>query len=81
LIELFRDLAQSGCAILTIGQYLQPTASHHRVQRFLDPAEFEALRDLASDAGIERVMSGPLVRSSYNAGDILGELRGSRMNG
>jgi len=81
LIELFRDLAQSGCAILTIGQYLQPTASHHPVQRFLDPAEFEALRDLASDAGIGRVMSGPLVRSSYNAGNILGELRGSRMNG
>jgi len=81
LIELFRDLARSGCAILTVGQYLQPTASHHPVQRFLDPAEFEALRDLASDEGIGKVMSGPLVRSSYNAGNILGELRGSRMKG
>lgn len=77
LIELFHDLARAGCGVLTIGQYLQPTPSHHPVQRFLHPAEFEELRDLAFDAGIRKVMSGPLVRSSYNAGGILMELLGS----
>jgi lipoic acid synthetase len=77
LVELFHDLARSGCAVLTIGQYLQPTSSHHPVQRFLHPAEFETLQKLAVDAGIRRVMSGPLVRSSYNAGEIIMELLGS----
>lgn len=81
LIELFHDLARSGCALLTIGQYLQPTPGHFPVKKFLDPREFEALREAACDAGIRKVVSGPLVRSSYEAGTILGELLGSAIDG
>jgi lipoic acid synthetase len=79
LMGVFHDLAQSGCSVLTIGQYLRPTPRHHPVQRFLHPAEFEALRDLASGAGIRKVVSGPLVRSSFNASEILDELRGCQV--
>lgn len=77
LVGLFHDLAQVGCTILTIGQYLQPTSLHYPVQRFLTPQEFDVLEELALTAGIRKVTSGPLVRSSYRAGEILEELLGS----
>lgn len=77
LVGLFHDLAQVGCTILTIGQYLQPTSLHYPVQRFLTPQEFDVLEELALTAGIRKVASGPLVRSSYRAGEILEELLGS----
>jgi lipoic acid synthetase len=81
LAEVFHDLARCGCTVLTIGQYLQPTPGHHPVQRYLNPVEFQALEDLALTAGIRKVVSGPLVRSSYKAGEILGELQKSRVGG
>lgn len=61
------DLRAHGCDMVTIGQYLQPTASHHPVQRYVAPEEFEHLRSVAEKAGFRHIQSGPFVRSSYHA--------------
>ena len=63
-----QDLARTPCDIVTIGQYLAPTAAHHPVARFAAPDEFEAWRRLGEEQlGIPRVFAAPLVRSSYHA--------------
>ena len=67
LLEVFRDLAVVGCDILTLGQYLQPSAKHLPVARYLPPSEFNELRDEAMRFRFRHVESGPLVRSSYHA--------------
>ena len=64
---VFADLAAVGCNILTLGQYLRPSASQLPVERYLPPAEFAGLRDEALRFGFRHVESGPLVRSSYHA--------------
>lgn len=64
---VFRDLAATGCDILTLGQYLRPSSSQLAVERYLSPAEFSALRQEALRFGFRHVESGPLVRSSYHA--------------
>ncbi|UWX58541.1 lipoyl synthase [Chlorobaculum sp. MV4-Y] len=61
------DLRRHGCDMVTIGQYLQPTAAHLPVSRYVTPEEFERYREIALDAGFRHVQSGPFVRSSYNA--------------
>ncbi len=71
----FDDLRQAGCDLLTIGQYLQPTAAHPPVARFYTPDEFEALARTARRAGFREVVSGPLVRSSYEAGRLFETLQ------
>lgn len=63
----FADIAATGCTILTLGQYLRPSAAHVAVERYLPPAEFSALRAAALAFGFRHVESGPLVRSSYHA--------------
>ncbi len=67
LADVMRDAAAAGVAVLTIGQYLQPTAAHHPVERYLEPAEFAELADLGRSLGLAWVEAGPLVRSSYHA--------------
>ena len=67
LIETLRDLRRVGVRILTIGQYLRPTAAHLRMERYYHPDEFAALKRIALDLGFGHVESGPLVRSSYHA--------------
>ena len=67
LHALMRDVQAAGVDILTIGQYLQPSVRHHRVERFYAPAEFEALAARGREIGIAHVEAGPLVRSSYHA--------------
>ncbi len=67
LVDVFADLAASGCDILTLGQYLRPSASQLPVERYLPPAEFAALRETALRFGFRHVEAGPLVRSSYHA--------------
>jgi lipoic acid synthetase len=64
---VFRDIAETGCNILTLGQYLRPSSSQLPVERYLSPAEFSALRQEALQFGFRHVESGPLVRSSYHA--------------
>jgi lipoic acid synthetase len=53
--------------MLTLGQYLQPSRHHLAVERFVPPAEFEQLAEIAKQMGFEHVASGPMVRSSYHA--------------
>ena len=65
--QTIADLAGVGCAILTIGQYLSPSDRHVPVARFVHPDEFDELGELARQAGLGHVESGPLVRSSYHA--------------
>ena len=64
---VMRDLRAHGCDMLTLGQYLQPSADHLPVARFVSPDEFEALRGLGEAMGFGNVASGPMVRSSYHA--------------
>ncbi len=69
VLEVMRDLAWSGCDILTIGQYLAPTRlkCHVKVQRFVTPDEFKFFEQKGLELGFKHVMSSPLVRSSYIA--------------
>ncbi|MGH7907085.1 MAG: lipoyl synthase [Candidatus Binataceae bacterium] len=67
LLQVMRDLRAVKCDILTLGQYLQPTADHLPVARYVTPAEFIDLRTAGLELGFRHVESGPLVRSSYHA--------------
>jgi lipoyl synthase len=67
LLAVFRDLAQVGCDILTIGQYLRPSRDHLPIARLYTPQEFADLKQEALRMGFRHVESGPLVRSSYHA--------------
>lgn len=69
VIETMQDLRSVGCDRLTIGQYLQPSHEHLSVQKYWTPEEFDHLGSIARDLGFEHVRSGPLVRSSYHAGE------------
>lgn len=71
LFDVFADLRGIGCDVLTLGQYLAPTAKHIPVQRFVPPAEFDALAALARTLGFKNVVAGPYVRSSYHADDMV----------
>jgi lipoic acid synthetase len=70
VVQVLRDLLDAGCRILTLGQYLQPSAEHLPVERFVSPEEFEELRKKALQTGFREVASGPFVRSSYHAQEI-----------
>jgi lipoic acid synthetase len=67
LISVFRDLRAVGCDVLTLGQYLRPSAAHLPVARYVPPIEFATLRESALALGFRHVEAGPLVRSSYHA--------------
>lgn len=71
VIEAMVDLRASGCDRLTIGQYMRPSLDHLSVQRYWTPAEFDHLGAIAHGMGFSHVRSGPLVRSSYHAGEEL----------
>ncbi|HBW83433.1 MAG TPA: lipoyl synthase [Gammaproteobacteria bacterium] len=65
--EVLRDLKANNVDMITLGQYLQPSKDHLKVERFVHPSEFEALKAFAENLGFDQVASGPLVRSSYHA--------------
>ena len=67
LHQVFADLVDNGVDVLTIGQYLRPSAKHLPLVRYYDPEEFDGLREDALALGFRHVESGPLVRSSYHA--------------
>lgn len=77
LFEVLADLRGVGCDMLTLGQYLQPTADHLPVERFVPPEEFDEIGDRARHLGISLVASGPFVRSSYHAGEMADSARQS----
>lgn len=69
------DLREVDCDVLTIGQYLQATREHLSVVEYVEPGTFEAWRELALGKGFKHVASGPLVRSSFHAGEYKNFLR------
>jgi lipoyl synthase len=75
LVSTLRDLRAVGVSIVTIGQYLRPTESHLRMERYYTPAEFAELKRIALSLGFGHVESGPLVRSSYHAHEQADALR------
>jgi lipoic acid synthetase len=70
VVEVMADLRRAGCDLLTIGQYLQPSLKHHRLVRYIRPEEFEEYQIVGKKLGFVRVMSGPLVRSSFHAAEM-----------
>ncbi len=68
--QVMGDLRAVGCDILTIGQYLQPTAAHLPVSRYVEPDEFARLGRLGRELGYAAVAAGPFVRSSYHAAEV-----------
>jgi lipoic acid synthetase len=69
VIEAMVDLRNVGCDRLTLGQYMRPSLEHLPVQKYWTPQEFDKLGAIARDLGFAHVRSGPLVRSSYHAGE------------
>lgn len=70
IVDALRDLRNAGTDLVTITQYLRPSALHHPVDRWVKPEEFVELKATAEELGFAGVMSGPLVRSSYRAGRL-----------
>ncbi len=71
VIETLKDLRDVGVEAVSIGQYLQPTRRHYPVHRYVPPEEFEEYAKAAKEMGFKWVKSGPLVRTSYEAAEIL----------
>ncbi|MBW3584986.1 MAG: lipoyl synthase [Cyanobacteria bacterium 0813] len=69
IVEAMTDLRDAKCARLTLGQYMRPSLEHLPVRKYWTPAEFYRFGSIAREMGFERVRSGPLVRSSYHAGE------------
>jgi lipoic acid synthetase len=69
--ETLLDLRQAGVSLLTLGQYLPPTKSHYPLERIVSPEEFDRWHKTALKYGFAGVMSGPLVRSSFQARELL----------
>lgn len=67
VLQCMDDLAEAGCEVLTLGQYLQPTMDHMEVEEYIHPDKFQFYREEALARGFRAVESSPLVRSSYHA--------------
>ncbi|KAF9044834.1 mitochondrial Lipoyl synthase [Hymenopellis radicata] len=78
VLDALRELRKADVDVVTFGQYMRPTKRHMKVDRYVEPAEFEEWKRIAEDMGFLYVASGPLVRSSYKAGEFFIEnvLRG-----
>lgn len=81
IFETIHDLLSIGCNILTLGQYLQPSAAHLQAERFVPPAEFQSLQDTILNFGFAGVAAGPFVRSSYQAETLYRQVIGVLNNG
>lgn len=67
ILETIKDIHDSGCQIITIGQYLQPSRKHYELKKYVSPEQFEKYGQIARDMGFRHVESGPFVRSSYHS--------------
>jgi lipoic acid synthetase len=74
VIEIFEDLRRVDVDIVIVGQYLSPSASHYPVVKYVSEDEFEKYREKGLELGFKEVISGPLVRSSYRAGEVYSSL-------
>ena len=79
VLQVMDDMRAADIDFLTIGQYLQPTPKHHRVDRFVTPNEFSGYEKAAYGKGFLMVSATPLTRSSYHAGDDFAQLRSARL--
>ncbi|HBR61725.1 MAG TPA: lipoyl synthase [Rhodobacteraceae bacterium] len=79
VLQVMDDMRAADIDFLTIGQYLQPTPKHHRVDRFVTPDEFAGYEKAAYGKGFLMVSATPLTRSSYHAGDDFAQLRSARL--
>ena len=79
VIQVMDDMRAADVDFLTIGQYLQPTPKHHRIDRFVTPDEFKSYETAAWGKGFSMVSATPLTRSSYHAGDDFARLRANRL--
>ena len=77
--QVMDDMRAADVDFLTIGQYLQPSAKHHRVDRFVTPDEFKTYETAAYGKGFLMVSATPLTRSSYHAGEDFARLRAARL--
>ncbi len=78
VLKVMDDLRESGCRVLTLGQYLPPSDAHHPVHRYVPPDEFARFQDEAYKRGFSAVASAPLVRSSYRAAELFQKARRTR---
>lgn len=78
VLQLMDDLRSADVDFITIGQYLQPTRRHHKVERFVTPDEFKGYETVAYAKGFLMVSSSPLTRSSHHAGEDFARLRAAR---
>jgi len=78
VLNVLENLLESGCQLLTLGQYLRPSSRHHQVIRFVPPEEFTQWGELASKMGFLAVASGPFVRSSFKAAEMFQKVLKSR---
>ena len=78
VLQVMDDMRAADVDFITIGQYLQPSPKHHRVDRFVTPEEFAAYEAAARGKGFLMVSATPLTRSSYHAGDDFAALRAAR---
>ena len=69
--ETFQDLYRAGVRLVTVGQYLQPSEDHLKIEKFYSAEEFKIIKEMAQNFPFENVFCGPLVRSSYHAGEML----------
>jgi len=72
VLEVMRDLRAAGCELLTLGQYLRPSARHLPVAAFVEPVEFACFARDGRRMGFSGVASAPFVRSSYHAAELAG---------
>ncbi|MCA0273699.1 MAG: lipoyl synthase [Proteobacteria bacterium] len=77
--QVMDDMRSADVDFLTVGQYLQPSPKHHRVDRFVTPDEFKAYETSAYGKGFLMVSATPLTRSSYHAGDDFARMRAARL--
>ena len=78
VLSLFRDLREADCDILTIGQYLAPSARHYPVAEYIHPDLFSFYREEAEQMGFKSTASAPFVRSSYNAAEVMKQASGKK---
>ena len=78
--QVMDDMRSAEIDFLTIGQYLQPTKKHHKVDRFVEPSEFDLYKKIALSKGFLHVSSSPLTRSSFHASEDFEKLKAARNN-
>lgn len=79
VLDLMQDALDAGVDILTIGQYLRPSAKHAEIRKYYHPDEFVEFREFGRRLGLRWVFAGPLVRSSYHAEDVFAEAAQTRL--